>query len=117
MGTDNRTPVEYIHIGLSWTHLLKPLVYQLQKDLHLGDSELDAGRDSKLLSDKLLQVRPMCVETQFSTRWQLPSHNLSTRTYFRVSAVDSSRHVPPFWQGNMSKISLRYAYLVNIIIS
>lgn len=36
MGTDNGTPVEYIRIGLSWTHLLKRLVCQVQRDLDLG---------------------------------------------------------------------------------
>lgn len=104
MGTDNGTPVEYIRIGLSWTHLLKRLVYQVQKDLDLGDLELDAGRDSRLLSDQLRQVRSMCVEIQFSIRWHLPSQNLSNRTYFRVRAVDSSRHVPPFGRETCQKV-------------
>jgi len=66
MGIDNGTPVGYIRIGLSWTHLLKLLVHQVQKDLGLGDLELNAGRDSRLLSDQFRQVRPMNVETQFS---------------------------------------------------
>lgn len=68
MGTDNGTPVEYIRIGLSWTHLLKLLVYQAQKDLGLGDFELDAGQVSRVLSNQLRQVRPMYFEIQFSIR-------------------------------------------------
>ena len=68
MGTDNGTPVEYIRIGLSSTHLSKLLVYQVQKDLGLGDFELDAGQDSRLLSNQRRQVRPMYFEIQFSIR-------------------------------------------------
>ena len=62
MGTDNGTLVEYIHNGLSWMHLSKLLVYQVQKDLGLEDLGLDAVRDSRFVSDRLRQIRLMYVE-------------------------------------------------------
>ena len=47
-------------------HLLMPLVYQVQKDLGLEDLALDPLRDLGLVSDQLLQIRPVPVETQLS---------------------------------------------------
>lgn len=49
-------------------HFLLLLVYQVQKDLVLEDLELDPLRDLGLVSDQLLQIRPMPVETQFLIR-------------------------------------------------
>ena len=45
-------------------HFLMLLVCQVQKDLVLEDLELDPLRDLGLVSDQLLQIPPMPVETQ-----------------------------------------------------
>ena len=84
-------------------HPSKRLAYQAQKDLDLGDLELDIGRNSMLSPDQLRQVRPMCVETQLLIRWEIPSHGSSPRTCLSVRAVGSSRHNSSRGEGQCQK--------------
>ena len=98
-------------------HLSKLLVYQVQKGLHLEDSELGAVRGLRLVWVQLRKIFLAYVETQCLIQRRLPFHKLPTWTCSEVSAVDSSD--PNFCpeDNDMSGSRLRYAHLVNSVIS